>query len=425
MQTSQTLRFAGDVEIKQVKVVTSTGFFQDITNQIIGIQIFEDLLSPFITGTLIVKDSLDLINVMPFVGEEYLEMQINTPTLKTGNISGKFYIYKMTDRDMVGDKSVVYQLHFTSQDALLDLNKAISKTFSGKVSDIAKTLLTDKVNGMQVSKKYNIEETDNSTKYTSNFWSPLKNIVYLTNNAVSKGKTSDYIFFENRDGYNFTALSTLYKQVPLQDFVFDNYSRDDRAGGGNIKNLNEDYRRIESITIPEGFDYIDKIRSGMYGSRMYTHDITSKKVTSKNYDMLQDFKNNPHLNQYPSASSKVIYRYGSKIINETKYYNNFSNFGNSTNVDNVQQRLSLLKQAESTKIQIVVPGRMDYTVGRTVYVKLNKVQPTSKTDKSTLDNVFSGKYLISAINHFISREKHECSLELIKDSLLLNLDGKK
>lgn len=425
MQTSQTLRFAGDVEIEQVKVVTSTGFFQDITNQIIGIQIFEDLLSPFITGTLILKDTLDLINVMPFVGEEYLELKISTPTLKTGNISGKFYIFKMTNRDMVGDRAVVYELHFTSQDALLDLNKAISKTFSGKVSDIARTLLTDKVNGMQVTKKVNVEETDNSTKYTSNFWSPLKNILYLVDSAVTKYKTPDYVFFENRDGYNFTSLSSLYKQVPLQSFVFDNYSRDDRAGGGSIKNLNEDYRRIQSITIPQGFDYIDRITSGMYGSRMYTYDLTTKKVTSKNFDMLANFKRTEHLNKYPAASSKVVYRYGAKVITEPKYYNNFSNFGNATNANTVQERMSLMKQAESTKIEIVVPGRLDYTVGRTVSVRLNKIQPISNNDKDTLDNVFSGNYLISAINHFITREKHECTLELIKDSLLLNLDGKK
>jgi len=146
MQAKQTLKFAGDVSVGRIRVISQSGFYQDIANQVAGIQIFEDLLSPFITGTLIVKDSLDLINLFPFVGEEYVELDIKTPTLKTGNISGKFYIYKMTDREMLKDKQMVYQLHFTSQDALIDLNKSISKTFTGKISDIANTLLTDKIN---------------------------------------------------------------------------------------------------------------------------------------------------------------------------------------------------------------------------------------------------------------------------------------
>ena len=97
MEKSQVLRNAGDVNIEKVKVISSNGFFQDITNQVIAVQVFEDLFSPFITGSLIVKDSLDLINLFPFVGEEFVELKISTPTLKSP-IEGKFYIFKMTDR---------------------------------------------------------------------------------------------------------------------------------------------------------------------------------------------------------------------------------------------------------------------------------------------------------------------------------------
>ncbi len=425
MQLQQTLRFAGDVSVGRVRVISQSGFYQDIANQVVGIQVFEDLLSPFITGTLIVKDSLDLINLFPFVGEEYVELDIKTPTLKKGNISGKFYIYKMTDREMLRDKQVVYQLHFTSQDALIDLNKSISRTFTGKVSDIANTLLTDKVNGIQSTKKNIIEETSNETKYTSNFWSPIKNLLYLTEHAISKNNSPSYTFFENRDGYNFVSLEFLYKQPITASFTFDNYVRDDRPMGGSVKNIEEDYKRIIGIKIPTGIDYIDRITSGVYGSRMYTHDIASKKISSNNFDMLKNAKKQNRLNEFPPASKKVIYRYGSTVMFKPKYYNNFSNFGDVTNTKIIQERISLLKQAESTKIQIVVPGRCDYTVGRKVYVKLNKIQPLNKSDKKTIDNMFSGNYIISAINHFITKEKHESTLELIKDSLLINLDGAK
>ncbi len=425
MQLQQTLRFAGDVSVGRIRVISQSGFYQDIANQVVGIQVFEDLLSPFITGTLIVKDSLDLINLFPFVGEEYVELDIKTPTLKKGNISGKFYIYKMTDREMLRDKQVVYQLHFTSQDALIDLNKSISRTFTGKVSDIANTLLTDKVNGIQSTKKNIIEETSNETKYTSNFWSPIKNLLYLTEHAISKNNSPSYTFFENRDGYNFVSLEFLYKQPITANFTFDNYVRDDRPMGGSVKNIEEDYKRIIAIKIPTGIDYIDRITSGVYGSRMYTHDIASKKISSNNFDMLKNAKKQNRLNEFPPASKKVIYRYGSTVMFKPKYYNNFSNFGDVTNTKIIQERISLLKQAESTKIQIVVPGRCDYTVGRKVYVKLNKIQPLNKSDKKTIDNMFSGNYIISAINHFITKEKHESTLELIKDSLLINLDGAK
>ena len=81
--------------------------------------------------------------------------------------------------------------------------------------------------------------------------------------------------------------------------------------------------------------------------------------------------------------------------------------------------------SSQSSIRIVVPGRTDYTAGQKVNVKLDKVEPVSKNDTDTEDKMFSGDYIISAINHYISREMHECHMELIKDSLKINLDGKK
>ena len=84
-----------------------------------------------------------------------------------------------------------------------------------------------------------------------------------------------------------------------------------------------------------------------------------------------------------------------------------------------------MKQAESTKIQITVPGRTDYTVGDKVKLTLNKFNPikTSDTDDDIIDNLFSGNYIISTINHMIDREKHECYMELIKDSYIVNFNN--
>jgi hypothetical protein len=425
MENSQVLRNAGDVNIEKVKIVSSNGFFQDITNQVIAIQLFEDLFSPFITGTLIVKDSLDLINLFPFVGEEFVELKISTPTLKAP-IEGKFYIFKMTDREMVGDRTVIYELHFITQEALVDLNKRLSKTFSGKCSDIANTLMSDKTVGLQLSRKLFVEETKNKTKFVSNFWNPVKCLNHVANTAINKNGSPSYLFFENRIGFNFVSLESLYTNNDvIQEFVFDNYIRDDRSGGGNIKNIPEDYRRIREIHIPVAFDYMDRIRSGVYGSKQYSHDLTTKRFGSKNFDMLQSFQTDKHLNPYAMASKTIIYRYASVITNAPKYYSNFSGYGDSTDSATIQKRVSLMKQADCNKIQLIVPGRTDYTVGQKTVVNLNKMEPISKQDTNTLDKIFSGAYIIGAINHYIDREKHECTMELFKESLLRDLDGNK
>ena len=182
MQSSeQAVRFAGDVNITKIKIVTRNGLAQDVTPQVINIQIFEDLFSPFITGSLIIKESLDYINLFPFQGEEELEIEISTPSLQTGNINSKFYIYKMTDRELLGDRSMVYQLHFISNEAIVDLNKKISRVYGDKPETIIKSLLEEQVNGLQSEKTLTAEPTAKVAKFISNFWSPVEAINYGQN----------------------------------------------------------------------------------------------------------------------------------------------------------------------------------------------------------------------------------------------------
>ena len=422
MKSNETLKFAGDVNIDKIRIITPTGFYQDIAAQVINIQLYEDLFSPFLSGSLILKESLDLINLFPFIGEEYLEMEISTPTLQKNNIKGKFHIYKMTNRELVGDRSMVYQLHFISIEALADLNKKISKSFSGKVSDMITKFVKDKYDGLESNKQIFVEPTLNSTKYVSNFWTPVQNITYLCEQAINQNKTPDYVFFENRDGFYFISLESLYGGALYQEFTYDKYTRDELPGGGSIRNVEEDYKRILDISIPVGFDYMDRIRSGMISSKLITYDVTKKTYATKNYNMFQRFEQQKHLNKFPINSSKSIFRSNAAIFTEPKAFGNMSGFGDVTNTRSMQERFSLMKLAEANKLEITVPGRADYTVGQKIAVVLNKIEPLSKKNGDTTDKMFSGFYIIAAINHYITKEKHECVMEVIKESSQMNMN---
>jgi hypothetical protein len=425
MQSSQKLRFAGDVSIDKVQIITPTGFYQDITAQVLNIQFYEDIFAPFITGSIVVKESFDLINLFPFVGEEFLDLEVTTPTLKDSSIKGKYYIYKLTDREHLGDKNVVYQIHFISVEAIADMNKKVSKTFSGKISDLVEQFVKDKNIGLESDKKIIIDPTNNNVKYISNYWSPVKNLNYLCGNAVNKNKTPNYVFFENRDGFYFISLENLYQNTVTSEFVYDKYTRDKLPDGRDIRNVNEDYKRILEINIPVAHDYMDRLRNGMLASRQFSYDITKKTYNVKNYNMLTRFKDQKHLNTYPINSDKVVFRSNSTIINFPKNYGNFTGYGDVTNAQSNQERISTLKMAESNKINITVPGRTDYTVGQKIAIVLYRVEPASKKDRDLTDKMFSGYYLIAAINHVIDREKHHCYMELIKESSQMDMNRNK
>lgn len=423
---NEVIRFAGDVSIDSIKIISSNGFGQEVTNQVVALEIYEDLWSPFISGVLALKDSLDLTNLFPFVGEEFVNIKIRTPSFDDKNkiISDQYYIYKMTNRVLKGDRNAVYELHFISREAIVDLNKATSKAYSGKCSDIARTIITSS-DGLESKKTVNIEETPNGVKFVANYWPPVKSLNYTAETAANINGAANYLFFENRFGLNFLSLDYLYKTDIVQEFIYDNYMRDFTSDGRTYRNVAKEYQRIIDISIPEVFDYMDKVRSGMYANKMTNYDLVTKKYVVKTFDMLEDFTKNAHLNDFASASKNVIRRFNAMGFAYPKYYGNFNNFGDVTNSRTIQKRMSQLRQAEATKIEIVVPGRTDYTVGQKVNVKLNRSNPIDNGDpnQDVTDTMFSGNYLISGINHFIDREKHQCHMELMKDSFIVDLDA--
>jgi hypothetical protein len=426
MANSEVIRFAGDVSIDKIEIISATGYGMEVSNQVAALEIYEDLFSPFISGVLALKDSLDLANLFPFVGEEYVNIKIHTPSFtgKDKIIDDQFVIYKMSNREMAGDRNLIYELHFMSREALVDLNKKVSICYQGKCSDIAKSIITDKLNGLESNKNAIIEDTPNGVKFIANFWPPIQSLNYTAETATNSTGAASYIFFENRHGLNFVSLDLLYKSSVTQNFIYDAYMRDFAADGRSFRNVEEEYKRVVEISIPTVYDYIDRARTGMFASKMSNYDLTTKKHVVKNYDMLDDFANNKHLNDYPVSSKKATRRANAMTFTYPKYHGNFNNFGDVTNARTIQKRMSLIAQAEATKVEIVVPGRTDYTVGQKVNLTLNKFNPIEGTDttKDTTDNMLSGNYLISAINHFIDREKHQCHIELIKDSYIVDLD---
>lgn len=412
------LRFAGDVSIEKVTLITPNGVYQNVRNQVIQVRIFEDIFSPFITGAIVLKDSFDFENLLPLIGEEYLELKITTPTV-SGGIEGLFHIYKMNDKTNIGDRSIGYELNFISVESIIDTNKKISKVYAGKISDIVGTFVLDKVDGLESKKKFVVENTRNTIKYVSPYWSPVKNLTFLADNSISETQSPSFLFFENRQGFNFRSLEKLYKGQVYHEFVMDKYSRDSFPLGGNILNIMEDYKRIGEIEFTTSYDYMDRLRAGMYSSKLISYDSTKKTYTVKNFDIKNRFSRQNHLNDNPLFSQKAISRSNALHILFPRAFETFTSFGDTTNARILQERLSFLKMAEAQKINISVPGRCDYTVGQVADVTLYKKQPMKKRDRNEdlIDTVNSGKYLVSAINHQISTDGHTCYIELIKDSM--------
>lgn len=428
MRENDKLNFAGDVKIDDCTLTSiASGNKLNVINQVIKIQVFEDLFSPFISGNLIIKESLDILNELPITGQEWLDLHIRTPSLEEDvDIKGRFFVYKISDREYVAERNVVYKLHFISEHALKDASTIISKGFKGRISDIAKEVLKDWVGEDNIG---DIEQTKNNTRYVSNFWTPTKNLNFLCNNATNSEDSPSYLSYQNRQGFNFNSLNKMYKGDSIRTFNYNLKGREIIDSGKAARLIENDFSRINTIELPESFDNVYKMTQGAFASTLHSFDVVSKQYKQDLYQYRDKFSDpkKAHLNFYPLTPKKMEEYFNPKahIMTDFRQYGIFNQYGDVSNYRIMQERISDLIQAEGISVRIVVPGRTDYTIGQKVEVEIMKPEPMKNSDKTSdqRDNTFSGFYIIAAINHSVNRERHECSIELIKDSWLKNVDN--
>lgn len=403
---SNSTLFAGDIDLVTITLHSGQSAI-DIKALIQSIEIFESVFEPFTTAKILIEDTTDLFGNMNLVGEELITMTATTPTItdKSKQLIFAWHLHSITDRLQGNGRSALYTLHCISIEATINNNRKISKGFSGKISEIATTLLKDTDFGLGSKKNTFVEDTSNSTQYVSNYWTPVKNLYFLSARALSTTNQSpSYVFFENRDGFNFLSLERLYQNASIQKFIKDNSASTDPAIA---------YNRIINFEVPIMFDYFENGRDGMYASTLHTYDITLKRFSQKEF--ITNLSNNITLNK-SKAIKQITASPTLHHINDIKSFRAFTNIDDNTNTEYIQQRKSILGFSKYHKLIVEVAGRSDYTVGYCVDVVIPKNTSINSTDNSR-DVLLSGKYIIAEINHTINGASYTCTMSLIKDSV--------
>jgi len=406
---------AGDVEIKEIYFIdTKSNKKINLLGSMVDMTIYEDIFSPVLTGYCAIIETQNLISSLPIVGGEMLYIEFSTPSLNT--IKTIFQITKIGIREHQ-DKKNAYTLDFISYEGYVDVQKRISKAYSGNTSELVKSVFSTEF-GSQI---VDADESDNFIKFVSPYWSPLKIINHITSRAIlpnNKMVTPNYLFYQTCQGHKFKSLSTLLSAKAKTELFFDkNPARAQTTDGKSIRNIDREYKTIKELTFVASQDFLKNMMNGAYNHRLYGADILSKRFSLNTYSFTDDFNKTAHTDTNPLNILPISKNSGLHSIHHT--YNNLFNGVKDISAEIIAKRISLLAQLETWKIDIVVHGRTDYEVGQTVYIWLNQFKTVDASDKytnDTFDKIYSGKYLITAIQHRFTQAKHQINMQLIKDA---------
>src|SRR6056300_1469821 len=78
--TDETYDFAGAYRLKNVRIISSSGTDIDITSVVTQLNLFSSIYSPFVTGNIAFADTKNLVDLLPFTGEEMISFNFHTPS---------------------------------------------------------------------------------------------------------------------------------------------------------------------------------------------------------------------------------------------------------------------------------------------------------------------------------------------------------
>jgi hypothetical protein len=297
----------------------------------------------------------------------------------------------------------------------------VQQAYTGTYGEIAKSVMYDhmKINSKRIGI---LEDTKGIHKTVIPTLSPIDTMNWLSKRAVSPKNTADYIFFENRDGFNFVTLATLFSYGVLFDINFSTKNLKDT--------IDDEFLGVRDFKYSVQFNILENISNGFFANKFIGFDIITRQKEEVEIDLNNHF-NSSHMNRAPNAfvsqnrdgkdASKM---YDSKIAlvpyEITRRGDGYVNFNDSETaqiIDDthafVPQRKAILNNLMQKKVTVNLPGNFAISSG---YLLGVQAQSFSADTGDNLDKSTSGKYLVIGTRHMIKPDKHETICELASDS---------
>jgi hypothetical protein len=409
--------YSQDAAIDKLSITTSNGKEFDLKYIMIDLSIFEDIYSFVMSGYVMVKDGIGIIEQMNLTGNELITIKFGKTSIDGGDPL-YFRLYSIPKRNPVGNLSTEYiKLHFCSEELILSEQIKVTKSYKGKeISNIISDILTNYLKVPPYRPLY-IQPTTGVYDFSIPSVKPLEAISWLSNYARPAGnsnmKLADMLFFETQFGFNFASLSSLSSK---------NISRTYKYQQQNITQESpaEDVISILDYEFVKTFDTLNEISSGAYANKLLSLDPITRTACTTIFNYSTDYKKTLNPNDTFTDTSNLTRSPNSVIKmgigNSNQMKNSYITQGSvaqdiflETFVPNRTAQISL---ANYTVVKIKIPGDPFITAGNVVQFNFPSLSAAKGLDKN-----YSGKYLVTAVRHMLqSQGMYQTVLELAKDS---------
>ena len=265
----------GDYELSKLEITSHNGFRQSVITLASSIQIYEDLFSSSITARITILDDTGLMNYLPIIGQERVDIQFKT---RGGNtqISLNMVIHKISS---VSNENLAqsYNLELVTEDMISNFETRISEHFEGSATEIAQRCF-ERINS---SKTFDVEPSDDRYDQETGIiipnMTPMRAINFLCDRAYSESyKSSSYVFFETTKGYKLKSIESMAQGEKRNEFFLGDLKNTGSGAPDAFLDPNSENKKVITYSFNSNFSVLDNIAKGMYVGNLTTVDMVTR-----------------------------------------------------------------------------------------------------------------------------------------------------
>ena len=448
-----------DITIDKLLIHAASGAY-DLIPHLSELNIYENIFSNHLTGNITLVDGYNIPQKLPIIGEETIECKMRMTGAPDDDklimSPPLMQVHDLADRFIrEGKHSQQFTLKLVSEKFMSNLHSRISRSYSEPASEIVREIYEEYLNDGRSSsggQQINIEPSYGTETCIIPNWDPHTAFNWLASRARSKKNEHavSYVYFETLEGSHFKTLQTLATQpamltISLTPRAFDAHQ---------IEALFKGQVKADHILYMNQFRIIDNVKSGMYASKLLTHDITTKKIAQFDYSGFDDWDTYTHLSPHPPINnSPTEYQVGNTFRNSyapprfdnigieggrrmsdytdsivTFYPKHNQMFGTTSSepYENHVEEWRLQREAHMSfyngvTMEVQCCGLQFARGGMTIVLIVPAPHGGMLKPDDSWDKFLTGKYMVTAIRHIISNDKgstsYKMNLQLTKDGI--------
>jgi hypothetical protein len=438
--------------LQTATITIKNGKTIDLTNVILDIEVFEDIFKSSITGSITINDFVGGLEKFVLTGGERITLKAGMPAEGNKTIINRsnLIVHEFSKIKADSTANLRYKLYFTSESALDSLKKRVFKSYGAErnIYNIVESLyskmeaLGGTSTGLVTTQVYlgytrpsAIEITASDAwlpkPFLSPGYTPIDAINSLAKRSSSAGKY--YVFYErlnyNKDSlgihHYFTSIDDIIKNTDPNKIPTIKYSP---AGNYFSTTLPEFNIRAKTVEYQNNYNHLSSMVGGFYNSRIRSLDILSRRYTDTtiNYKNTSDSNGGTsYLGKYLD-SSNYFSTYGDKDYPGERLIVSPMNDPFTNKKEWIKNDTYGAFLNSSIRITVDVAGGTN-RIGAGDVVDLRLPSRTSQAvnlESAIIpdDTVYSGRYIVTACRHKITRLGYTKKLELSRGNFRLNID---